>query len=197
MAATIGFASSTVRNFKIRLELTEPDKKDDSWSTTAIATVTTGTDIVTDAEVQFYHNGRAVDSPVDTDGEGRATKEFVDLKKGSHTFEAKIAGTSTSSRQTKVLKEEKPKKPAKIKISQAALGLGKYILNFQTLAEDGAPTQATIRILDRQLTNGVMELKTGSDGSVSHAFAVGIEKKILTITVLGSPIEPVTRTLYP
>src|SRR3989338_4768265 len=102
---SIGFLSpSEKKQLRLRLELTEPNKKDDEWELAVIAIIFDKEGTVPDIEVQFYHNGKKVDSTVATDGEGRAEKDFSGLKKGNHVFEAQIVGTTIKTRQKKSFK---------------------------------------------------------------------------------------------
>ena len=103
---SVGFLSpAEKKQLRLRLELTEPNKKDDIWELTAIATVFDREGPAPDVDVQFYHNGRKLDSPVASDGEGRAEKDFFGLKKGNHVFEAQIAGTTIKTRQKRIFHE--------------------------------------------------------------------------------------------
>jgi len=175
---------------RIRLELTEANKVNEDWELTAIATVIDPKWPVPNIEIQFYHNGKAFDSPIATDGEGRTIKEFVSLKNGAHTIEAQIIGTTTKARQVKQLKEVRPKKPAKI-ICHPRGSKGKYDLMFQVLAEDDSPVKgAVVRILDIDNPSGFVDLTpTDKDGVIDHKIEFTEKEKIFTIMVLGTPIS--------
>lgn len=175
---------------RIKLELTEANKVNEEWGLTAIAIVTNPKWPVPNVEVQFYYNGQPIDSPTATDGEGRITKEFVSLGKGAHTFEAQIVGTAIKTRQSKVFKEEKLKKAAKI-LSFESGSKGKYRLVFQVLTEDDLPVPgATIRILDAERRTGFYDLETtNAKGVTQTTIRFTTKEKLLTILVLGTPIS--------
>lgn len=191
----MGFLSpAEKKQLRLRLELTEPNKKDDTWELAVVAITFDKEGPVPDVEVQFYHNGKRIDSTVATDGEGRAEKDFSDLKKGNHVFEAQIVGTTIKTRQKKNFKEDKPKKPEKILIHKTG-SMGNYNLIFQILTGDNSPVvNATIQIMDSLNTKKVFELpKTDKLGVVQYDIQFTERRRVLTVIVLGSaiPVEKI------
>ena len=174
----------------LRLELTEPNRTESGWELKAIATLAKGRDPAPNERVQLYLDGMSTGDPEVTDGEGRAMKEFLDLQVGTHTFEAQIVGTTVKSRQTKNLKDEKPKKPANLIVDQSGRNK-KYVLVFQVLTEDDRPVQgAVIRITDQDDPNGFYDLKpTGPNGTTERKIEFTAHEKILGILVLGTTIR--------
>lgn len=188
--ARIGYLATTGKNVRLRLELTEPSESDGEWNLTVIALVADNDGPIADQEVQFYHNAKTIDSPVSTDGEGRAIKDLSGLSKGNHTFEAQLVGTTIKSRQTKLLKSDKPKKPGKLIVQQRRTGKV-HTLVFQVLTADDAPVgNVVIQILDPTATESIRKLSpTGKDGVVTETITVEEQRRVLTVLVLGSSIQ--------
>lgn len=191
----IGFGvDPEVKQYRIRLDLTDPIKDDEEWTITVIALVTDKKgDPQPDVEVSFYHNGQGADSSISTDGSGRATKEFSGLKKGNHTFEAMIVGTAVRSRQSKTLKDETPKKPAKLLIRQRRAG-NTHTISFQVLTEEDKPVKgAVLEVMDPdcdEKEGRFLNLNaTDKNGCVAVEVTFTNPRRVITVNVPGSSIS--------
>jgi len=179
-----------VKRMNIFLEKTAPNKIDDQWEVSVIATVKDGKKLIPNQQVQFYLGKDPIDSPEATDGSGTASKEFL-LPKGIHTVFARLQD-GTSSKTTIILKEEKPKKPAKI-IAHETYLKGGYTLTFQVLTEEGnAVSGAILQISDQTGERGLHNLSpTDSKGITKRRimFKPGEKEIFVRIVVLGSEIS--------
>lgn len=186
--ANIGFNRSQGNKMRVRIEVTEPNREDEKWEISVIATVLDENGPIADTEVQFYHDSRSIDSPISTDGEGRATKNFVDLKKGNHTFEASLPGTTLKARTSVKLKEDKPKKAAFLVVNKR-LKEGVLELICEVFNEEGNPVKKV----------GVMILSTGEQSTTDDngmaiitpkiKFGEGENRKVIEIIVLGTMVS--------
>lgn len=174
----------------IFLEKTAPNKIDDQWEVSVIATVKDGKKLIPNQEVQFCLGKNPIDSPEVTDGTGMASKELL-LPKGIHTVFARLQDR-TSSKTTIVLKEEKPKKPAKI-ISHETYSKGSCALMFQVLTQEDLPVSgAILKISDQTGKRGSRNLPpTDNRGVTQRRIRFKPEEKevFLKIMVLGSEIS--------
>lgn len=190
----VGFASTNESEavfHKIRLELGETNKEGDEWSLTATAMVSDrDSRPIMDIAVQFYRNSARVDEPVETEGDGRATKEFSGLTKGNHLFEAQIVGTDRRAKQKLNLKEDaKTKTPKKLKVDFSGW-LGKYDLVISVMTEEGAGIKkAPIAIMDSQETPSYKEDKTSDSGGYHYHLDFTEKERFITITVPGTELS--------
>ena len=178
----------------VQLELTEPTETEPGtgkWEITATAFVTDkDKQPISPVNIQFYLNGRPEGAQVTTHNDGRAPKDFT-LERGNYTFEVQVVGTSARARASKTLKEEKPRKPAKIRVTVMPAGAMRRLF-FQILTEDDLPVKnAIIRIYDPEHPDGYFNTKpTVRDGAASCEIAApATHRKTLKVVVLGSDIE--------
>lgn len=187
--ANIGFNRSQGNKMRVRIEVTEPNREDEKWEISVIATVLDENGPVTDTEVQFYHDSRPIDSPIPTDGEGRATKNFVDLKKGNHTFEASLPGTTLKAKTSVKLKEDKPKKAAFLVVNKR-LKEGVLELICEVFNEEGIPVKKAKTMI---LSTGEKSEPTDDNGMTiitpKVEFGAGENKKVLEVIVCGTTIS--------
>lgn len=190
----VGFASTNEPEavfHKIQLELGEANKEGDEWSLAATAIVSDrDSRPVMDIAVQFYRNSARVDEPVETEGDGRATKEFSGLTKGNHFFEAQIVGTDRRAKQKLNLKEDaKTKTPKKLKVDVSGW-FGQYDLMISVMTEEGASIKkAPIAIMDPQATPSYKEQKTNDGGGYHHRLDFTEKERHITIAVPGTELS--------
>ncbi|MFA6354688.1 MAG: hypothetical protein WCX12_03345 [Candidatus Paceibacterota bacterium] len=177
-------------NSRLSLDLTEPNKTEELWEITVTAIVSDDGKPAPGIQVQLYHNGRAIDSPYLTDGEGRTEpRTFSDLEKGTHTFEAIIVSTSIKARRTVKLKDERPKKPAKLIVDREYAGGSndKVIVFCTVLTDDNVPVKGIdIRILG--LTNPTLAT-TDKSGVATMKIKLEKNHRVVVFIVKGSPIQ--------
>jgi len=189
MANIAGFNRSQGNKPRVRIETTEPNKEDEKWEISVIATVLDENGPVTDTEVQFYHDSRSIDSPIPTDGEGRATKNFVDLKKGNHTFEASLPGTTLKAKTSVKIKEDKPKRADRLIVTRRPNSSGNIELVCEVFSEDESPVKKV----------DVMILSTGEQSTTDDKgmaiitptieFGETEKRKVLEVIVRGTTIS--------
>ncbi len=186
---TIGYQPNP-GNSRLSLDLTEPNKTEDTWEITVTAIVSDDGKPTPGVQVQLYHNGRLVDSPYFTDGEGRTEpKTFSDLEKGSHTFEATIIGTSIKARRTVKLKDEKPKKVAKLIVRNTFDSTPGIIV--QVLTSEDTPVQnAAVFILNGGKRTDMP--RTDKNGETTQTINLNPNQRVcLRICVAGSNVETI------
>jgi hypothetical protein len=174
---------------RLALSLTEPVKDGDQWVLTAVATVLTGRNTEPDVDVLFYLDGRQVDDVLPTDGEGRATKDFV-VPKGTHTFEAKISGTGVTNRTTKVFKsEERSKRIAEISVQEIGSG-PKQTLFITALTADKSPVGSVkLFIANNAIPGSDKEITIDADGTTKHTVDVPPGHAVFTIVAPGTSVR--------
>ncbi len=182
------------KDLRVLLEGTESaqDEATRTWQIILIATALGVRDRPRqNVEIQFYHNGEAADSPIATEGDGRATKSFSGLTAGVHTFEAVIAGISKKSKLTRTFKE--PKGAAKIRSRRTKIRRGEWKLIFTVFTEENVPVKdAVIELIDAKALPEVNDLKpTDKNGDTSCIVIFGKDQKerFFTARVLGTTIE--------
>jgi hypothetical protein len=188
--ANIGFNRSQGNKPRVRIETTEANKNDsEKWDIEVIATVVDDNGPISDIEVQFYHNGRIIDSPIATDSDGRATREFCDLDKGSHTFEGLIPGTTSKAKKGVKIKEDKPKRADRLIVTKRFDASGKIELVCEVFTEDGSPVKKA----------EVLILSTGEQSTTDEKgmaiivpkieFGEEEKKRVLEVVVRGTTIS--------
>jgi hypothetical protein len=187
----------------LKLEVSEPKKTDLGWYFIAVAIVTRGKFPDTNAEVQFYFNKVEEEQPQVTDDEGRASVQFFETPLGVNVVEAQIKGEPLTKRSTKIVvreekKEEKPPlRVSRVNVTESDLGKGKRLLTFETLTADHVRVpRAKLRIQEREIPDGCMNVETDNTGTVCVELTVKKTSRKLHVIPLGEPARSFTWTLY-
>ncbi len=191
--AQMGFTAlvGSVTKYRIRLELSEPNKDGDTWSITANAIVVNEVESkpAENVPVQFYRNGKKEGDPEDTEDDGRIAKEFSSLTKGNHFFEAQIVGTDKRSKKRIVLKEDKPKSSKKIAdVDVNSSGKdGNYVISVIVSAEDGSPMNGVNVVF----LNGSKAITIPTEnGIATHNITFTEKYREITIQIAGAKKQP-------
>lgn len=100
-------------------------------------------------------------------------------------------------RQKKTLKEDKPKRPAKLLIHKVG-GLGDYVFTFQSLTEDNSPCpKAIVRILDMRAIKTVQNIEMDKNGCGEFILKFDESERIIKIILLSSTFSEEIRLLGP
>lgn len=189
----IGFsalAEPATRDYRIRLELGEPNKENDTWSLTAVAVVSNKKgQPIDNVEVQFYHNGAKIGDAETTEDDGRAVKEFPNLSKGNHFFEAQVVGTDKRGRKSLILKEDRSKSAKKIgDVDVNTSGRdGNYVISVAVTAEDGSPMGGVPVVF---LNGGEAHIKETEKGITHHTVQFTEKHREISIQVAGAKEQP-------
>lgn len=174
----------------IFLDKTEPNKINDLYKFEVIAQIRDGKKVVSNEPVQFYLGTKEYESPLLTEGDGRAVKEFF-VPSGIYTIFAEISDGTRKKITIPVIKpeEEPPDNPTKIFCYESG-SKGNYHLTIQVLMEKDKPAKKIkVRILDKDMPNKFYDLPLTDDFGLTETNIQFSEKeKNITIIVLGTSI---------
>ncbi len=189
-------AGFTGRDLKLRLEKTEPNKKDDSWEFSVIAIVTSNSNPADDIQIKFKSYGpEEEDDTILTDSEGRAEKDYSLSRKGKYTIEAYVVGSpSVRGKVVVELKDEKKKQPKDLEVRSIGSN-GKYYIIATVVGEEGMGLKGHEVALLRP-NQDAHDSKIVNDKGVCVFEGVEVKTPLeeITVIVLGTNIN---KTLYP
>ena len=181
--------------FTVSEAFQKPDQSDVGWCTTCSVYAALNYRPLQNAEVKFFedaieiHAGRI-------DQNGYAVLEDPQLEPGPHTMSVQVRfPDGTVEERSALVKVPIPKLktqqvPAKLIVGQTKEE-GKYFFNFSVLAQDGSPVAgAVVRIIDREDPQGFFDLApTGANGTVTHKMEASVDKRAVTVLVVGTSIN--------
>lgn len=180
-----------IRGPEVELSLGEQEADAGKWKLSATAIVKTPTgELMADVPVQFYKNEREDGSSALSDDHGRVPKEFLELTRGTYMFKATIVGATSSARQSKEIKQDRPRKVGKIVLTPQEFGPGEYTITILVLDEDDQPMRGeTVFVQDPDIATRDAPLltlpqPTNENGMAWHQTTVtGRKRKSIMVRV--------------
>lgn len=198
-----GFTSDAIKGMRLKLEKTEPNKKNDFWEFSVIAIVNfaNGNPLV-DVEVQFnLHGPEEEEEVLSTDSEGRIVKDYSLRKNGKYTIEAFVVGSSAVRQKVTVeLKDEKKKLPKDLEVRAVGDDNGSYFIIATVIGEEGIGLKGYKTVL---LRPGQMDSQPGIEDKDSVGVfnfknvQVTALLEEITIVVLGTNLNKIIRLRGP
>jgi len=156
---------------KIRLSLLPSVKDGERWKQPLLAIVTDeNREPLEGVKVDFHRGGNEDTGSAETDDNGRATFEFINVPAGVHAFDAQESGTGICTNQQRQKFEEDKKSP-KAEPLLSCRQVGWYtdeakVIRF-ALTQDGKPLKKVkIRLTNQDSTRAVIEIETEDNGEV-------------------------------
>ena len=194
MAEQIGFAAQTPaqKPFRVRLELSEPNEKDNLWEVVAVVTVLDKDgEGIEDKKVLFILGNSKWEEETDSDGIARHTFR---LGSGTHTIIARV-GSESKKKPVSIKEDKKKKKPANISVRKVPkMGeKGTSTVFIHILTENDTPVRdVNVRMLNHFHPGGFVDLPpTNARGETSCEVSVSeiANHNTVRFVVVGSNLE--------